>query len=474
MLSEITSKGVQMRRLGYLLVIASVAALVSPVAPATAGHDNDPRTKNLHPMGHIEEPASLLNADVGNPDVHTDIAFWGSYAFQGSWLGFNIRDISAPGNPKHVSYTSCAGNQGDVVVWGDILVRSWNTPAGTPGLFGAGTTCDGHDVPIGFEGLHIFDVSDVTDPELIGSVDLSATALPATPDRPARCGSHTATGVPDLANNRLLIYNSGAGCAGIDIVEIPLSDPASASFLRWEAADDPAVGFGRDCHDTGVILGDALWAACAGDDGYTLWSLGGASGGSLEDPLFMYSRTVPGVSIGHAASFSWDGEVLVFEHEPGGGVGPACEADDPDSDKSLFFFETTSGDLLGTWVLPRAQSSTENCSIHNFNIVPLRSGRDVVVAGNYQAGTWVVDFTDPSNPVTVAWSDPPAAPVPPPPGDFLGLDIVGAWSSYWYNGFIYETNIGEGLNIFRLSGNVTAGAIRLDHLNPVTQEFTIP
>ncbi len=465
------------RRLGYLVAGAATMALLLPVAPATAGHDDDPRTDNLHPMGHIEEPASLLRSEVGNTNIHTDLAFWGNHAFQGSWLGFNIRDISAPGNPEHVSFTSCEGNQGDVVVWGDILVRSWNSPAGFGSPpFGAGTTCDGQDVPVGFEGLHVFDVSDVSDPELIGSVDLSATALPATADRPARCGSHTATGVPDLANDRLLIYNSGGGCPGIDIVEIPLDDPASASFLRWEATEDPAVGFGRDCHDTGVILGDAMRAACAGDDGYTLWSLGGASGGSLEDPKFLYSQPVPDVVTGHAASFSWDGEVLVFEHEPGGGLFPRCREEDPDSNKSLFFFDTASGDLLGTWVLPHDQEETENCTIHNFNVVPLPSGDDVVVMGNYQAGTWVVDFTDPTNPETVAWSDPPPAPVPSPEDDIfgLGLDIVGVWSSYWYNNFIYETNIGEGLNIFRLSDDATAGAMRLDHLNPVTQEFTLP
>lgn len=461
-----------MRRSSPFILFVVVALTVG--SPAFAGHDSDPRTDNLHPMGHIFEPASLLNPDVGNTNIHTDIAFWGTYAFQGTWFGFNVRDISAPGNPTHVSFTSCEGNQGDVVVWDDILVRSWNTPAGTPGVFGAGTTCDGQDVPEGFEGLHIFDISDVTDPVLIGAVDLSADALPDTADRPARCGSHTATGVPDQANDRLLIYNSGSQCAGIDIVEVPLSNPGSATFLRWEASDDPAVGFGRHCHDTGVILGDAMRAACAGDDGYTLWSLGGADGGSLEDPEFLYSRPVPDVTIGHAASFSWDGDVLIFEHEPGGGVGPRCQVTDPDSNKSFFFFDTATGDLLGTWVLPRPQGETENCAIHNFNIVPLRNGRDVVVSGNYQAGTWVIDFTDPANPVTVAWSDPPPAPVPPSPFDFLGLDIVGAWSSYWYNNFIYETNIGEGLNIFRLSDRATAGAMRLDHLNPVTQEFTIP
>lgn len=462
-----------MRRPVLLSLVLTAALLVIGPA-AVAEHDEDPRTNNLHPMGHIEEPASLLNADVGDPDIHTDLAFWGTHAFQGSWLGFDVRDVSAPGNPRHVSSTSCPGNQGDVVVWGDVLVRSWNTPAGTPGVFGAGTSCDGQPVPEGFEGLHVFDVSDVEDPELIGAVDLSSGALPATADRPARCGSHTATGVPDLANGRLLVYNSGSQCPGIDVVEVPLDDPGAAGFLRWEAADDPAAGFGRECHDTAVILGDAMRAACAGDDGFTVWSLGGPAGGTLEDPQFLYARSVPGVSVGHAATFSWDGDVLVFGHEPGGGVLAECEADDPDRDKEALFFDTDSGDLLGTWVLPHPQAATENCSIHNFNTVPLRSGRDVMVGGHYQAGTWVVDFTDPANPETIAWSDPPPEPVPPPPGDFLGLDVLGAWSSYWYNGFVYETNIGEGLNIFRLSDRATAGAMRLDHLNPVTQEFTIP
>ena len=131
--------------------------------------------------------------------------------------------------------------------------------------------------------------------------------------------------------------------------------------------------------------------------------------------------------------------------------------------------------MLGTWVLPRAQSDIENCTIHNFNVVPLPGGNDVLVHGSYQSGTSVVDFTDPANPVEIAYSDPPA--IPPPGGPFcggLGCEIGGVWSSYWYNNFIYETNITEGLNIFRFSGKETAGALRIGHLNPQTQEFTIP
>jgi hypothetical protein len=51
--------------------------------------------------------------------------------------------------------------------------------------------------------------------------------------------------------------------------------------------------------------------------------------------------------------------------------------------------------------------------------------------------------------------------------------VTGAWSTYWYDNFLYETNIGEGLNVFRFSGPETAGAMKLRHLNPQTQEFTI-
>lgn len=422
----------RIRRRAVLTVLVAVATILTAL-PASAGHDDDPRTENLHPMGHIEEPASLF---FGPPTVHTDLAFWGKYAFQGNWLGLNVRDVSAPGNPRPVSFTECEGNQGDVLVWDDVLVRSWNSPAPP------GATCDGQTVPAGFEGLHIFDVSNVRNPVLIGSVELD-------------CGSHTATAVPDPANDRLLVYNSGSSsaCEGFEIVEVPLSDPASSSQINFVELD-------RDCHDIGVILGDAMKAACAGDDGFAVVDLSS----SLTDPTFEYSVTVAGVSIGHSAAFSWDGEVVIFGHEPGGGVASNCEEPNPDSDKSYFFYDTATGDLLGTWVLPRPQSAAENCTLHNFNVVPIRSGNDVLVHGSYQSGVSVVDFTDPTHPVELAFSDPPA--IDPP-------DLGGSWSAYWYNNFIYETNITEGLNIFRFSGNQTAGAMRLDHLNPQTQMFTI-
>jgi hypothetical protein len=457
-----------MRRLARLIALGALAALVVP-SVAQAGHTTDPRTKNMHPLGHIVEPAVLGGFGGANPDIHTDIAFWGKLAIQGNWDGFNIRDISDPENPTQVSRTFCEGNQGDVLVYRNIVVRSWNTPAGTAGAFGAGNTCDGLPVPpgavpgVGFEGLHVFDISDLNNPVLVAQIPLA-------------CGSHTASAVPDLANDRLLVYSSPsahsavnpnppATCDWFDIVEVPLDAPGDASFLRAE----PAM---HTCHDIGVILGDVMRAACAGGTGFRVFSLGGAEGGSLEDPELMHHVDVPTVTVGHSAAFSWDGETIIFGHEPGGGVAAECEATDAAEKKSFFFYETEDGDFLGKWTLPRSQSPTENCTLHNYNVVPLRNGRDVLVSGNYQAGTWVVDFTDPANAQTVGWSDPPPKPVPP--GTPFCCDVTGAWSSYWYDGFIYESNIGEGLNVFKLSGNTLARRIKLGHLNPQTQEFSLP
>src|SRR3990170_710842 len=95
--------------------------------------------------------------------------------------------------------------------------------------------------------------------------------------------------------------------------------------------------------------------------------------------------------------------------------------------------------LAGASTHARPQSAEENCTIHNYNVVPIR-GKYILTLGNYQAGTWVVDFTDPANAFTRAFSDPPA-PVP--------NQLGGAWSSYWYNRNIYESSITEGVNIFR-------------------------
>jgi hypothetical protein len=256
----------------------------------------------------------------------------------------------------------------------------------------------------------------------------------------------------------------------MDVIAVPLGNPAGASLLRREplaGPTNPAVRTG--CHDAGVIRGDVNLAICASADTTNVFSVGPPRGGSIEDPLFLYTILEPGVDglrgRWHSATTTWDGKVIILGWEPGGGSAPECEATDPPVTKSMFFYDSATGAKLGQWTLPRPQSSAENCTIHNYNIVPLRSGRYVAVSGNYQAGTWVTDFTDPANPATVAWSDPP--PLVP-------TQLGGAWSTYWYNGFSYESEITKGVNVFRVSDRRLAGALKLAHLNPQTQEFSLP
>jgi Ca2+-binding RTX toxin-like protein len=99
-------------------------------------------------------------------------------------------------------------------------------------------------------------------------------------------------------------------------------------------------------------------------------------------------------------------------------------------------------------------------------VVPSESKR-ILVQGNYQAGIAVVDFTNPAQAKEIAYADP--APLDP-----NTLQLGGDWSSYWYNGYIYESDITRGLIDWKLNDPAVAGARMLGHLNPQTQEQTIP
>jgi hypothetical protein len=578
------------------LVALTVLSLTAMAGAQTVGDavSTFTYTKNMKPQGYSPRVVPLTGA--GSGIYNSDIAFWGKRAFQGTYSGFRIIDVSDPENPVELeNYAECSpgttqGNQGDVIVLGNLLIRSWNSPAT------ATSSCDGELVGLGFEGLHVFDISNPSDPDLVGSVGLDglpnlvtinsgpaagtyeatgavwgtpvpeaglsgsvvavndgvaapgggtvtdgceAFSVPAgsialvdrglcgfvvkaanaqaagasaiivvnnVPGLPITmggadpavtisgvmvsqadgatiragglpvgasimrnpelgCGSHTATGVPDLANDRLLVYNSssaGGVCDFFEIVEVPLDDPGSAQLVD-------RVDSMHTCHDIGVILGDANRLACAGGEGARIFSLDPDDGASLTNPVLMHHFDIPGVTIGHSASWSWDGEVLIFGHEPGGGTQARCQATSAEVDRTIFFYDHE-GNQLGTFLHPRPQTATENCTWHNYNVVPTNKGR-ILVAGNYQSGISVLDFTDPANVREIAYADP--APLINP-DDPAAIEGGGDWSSYWYDGRIYESDMTRGLLIWNLIDPAVAGARKLGHLNPQTQEFTIP
>jgi hypothetical protein len=129
---------------------------------------------------------------------------------------------------------------------------------------------------------------------------------------------------------------------------------------------------------------------------------------------------------------------------------------------------------VGRWVLPQEQNDQENCTIHNYNVVP-HPHKHIVVGGHYQAGMTVTDFTDPQNPRQVAFSDPPCYDANPnvsgcqAASPTTGDADPGAWSTHWYNNYIYESDIIEGLNIWDINEPWWENTLRLPFLNPQTQ-----
>jgi len=70
-------------------------------------------------------------------------------------------------------------------------------------------------------------------------------------------------------------------------------------------------------------------------------------------------------------------------------------------------------------------------------------GRDIMVQAWYQGGVSVFDFTDSARPVEIAYFDRG-------PLDAKNLITGGYWSTYWYQGHIYGTEIARGIDVFKL------------------------
>ena len=424
-------------------------AAADPVGPAVASFTY---SDNMTPVGFSarDVPGTSLAA------INSDLAFKGNLVIEGHWSGFRIIDASDPTNPTVLSnYEQCVhpSGQGDVVVWGNILVRTWDSSSNTGAL-----TCGGQPVGTGFEGIHIFDISDPANPVFVTQLRMAgATASNSAP--PLGCGAHTATAVPDPARDNLYLYVGGSSgtCQGMDVVRIKISDPTNATYVGRALAQ-------RQCHDNNVIMGNVNLAMCAGGNGFSVFrfdpAIDPALPGGIENPTLLYSRQVPGVGIAHSGSFAYDGKVLIFGHEPGGGTGAQCQATSSAVNRTLFFYEPETGTQVGTLLQPRPQTAQENCTWHNFNVVPTYKGRTAIV-GSYQMGITAIDFTDPAAPTQFAFADP--APLVP-------TRTGGDWSTYWHNGKLYEADIRRGLLIWDLNDERENRARTLsgDH-NPQTQ-----
>ncbi len=163
-----------------------------------------------------------------------------------------------------------------------------------------------------------------------------------------------------------------------------------------------------------------------------------------ENPVRLDQVVDEGFAYWHSATFNNDGSKVIFTDEWGGGTRPRCRASDRSTWGANAIFDIVDRKLrfASYYKLPAPQTEQENCVAHNGSIIPV-PGRDIMVQAWYQGGVSVFDFTDSAHPFEIAFFDRG-------PLDAANLITGGYWSTYWYNGYIYATEIARGLDVFRL------------------------
>jgi len=168
----------------------------------------------------------------------------------------------------------------------------------------------------------------------------------------------------------------------------------------------------------------------------------------------------------HSATFNNDGTKVLFSDEWGGGGAPKCRASDPKEWGANAIFTIEPGNKMkfqSYYKLPAVQTVNENCVAHNGSMIPI-PGRDVMVQSWYQGGISVFDWTDPKNPTEIAFFD--RGPV-----DSTRQGNGGSWSAYWYNGAIFSSEIGRGLDIVELVPTEHLSQNEIDAAKTVHMEY---
>jgi hypothetical protein len=170
----------------------------------------------------------------------------------------------------------------------------------------------------------------------------------------------------------------------------------------------------------------------------------------------------------HSATFNNDGTTVIFTDEWGGGTQAKCRETDPYEWGANAIFTIEDGKMVfqSYFKMDAPQTNAENCVAHNGSLIPV-PGRDIMVQSWYQGGINIFDFTDPKNPVEIAYHD--RGPITPD-----RIETGGSWSIYWYNGSLVNSEIARGLDIFELIPSAFITQNEIDASNTVVLEYFNP
>ena len=465
--------------------------------------------------------AAPFDSSRGLTFVNSDLAFGDKYVYQGNFAGFSIWDVSNPAQPTLVSTVQCITSQGDPTIVGKLLFISAEGGANRNDCAKGGV----QDPKDHMAGVRIFDVSNPAQPRLVKNVQTCK-------------GSHTHTALPHPKDKNILyIYVSGSqgarpatevpGCKEgtdaadetnslfrLDVIKVDLRNPEKAEVVTGariftglepapRAASRPARGGGRggragaagdttapprptgprNCHDVTAYPAAKLLAGACGSYGLLV------DVSNPEKPVRLDAKADTNFSLWHTAVFSNDGKKVVFTDEWGGGTSPMCQANsmmEMGGNTILTIDPKKKYTQHAYFKIPSVQTAEENCVSHNGGLIPV-PGRDVMVQGWYQGGVSVMDFTDANNPKELAYFDrgaidaPPQVDVPitgqPQAGGRGRSTIGGSWGAYYWNGYIYSSEMDRGFDILelepsdQLSKNEIEAAklVRFTDYNPQSQ-----
>lgn len=456
-----------------LVTAARAQVITSPAQDPRVGlkagwHDAAEVGRNMVLIAHRDKPDGFFTpGDPGAfPTANSDMAFDGNSLFQGSFHGFQIWDISNPASPSLRLAFPCPGGQGDPSVYRNLLFISVEQPTARLDC-GDRPSTDSVSADR-FRGVRIFDISDLNHPRQVAAVQTCR-------------GSHTHTLVVDPKDpNDVYVYVSGtspprpaaelAGCSGeppekdpntslfrIDIIRVPLNAPQNARIVASprifaNAAGDIA-GLNRPIIDATAEHHPSETSRCHDITAYSAIGLaaGACAGNGIildirnpANPKRIAAAGDTNFAFWHSATFNNAGDKVVFTDEWGGGTQPKCRATDDPQWGADAIFTLRNGTLTHAsyFKIPAAQTTVENCVAHNGSLIPV-PGRDIFVQAWYQGGVSVVDFTDAAHPKEIAFFD--RGPV-----DSTKMYLAGEWSTYWYNGHIYGSEIARGLDVFDL------------------------